>query len=185
MSEGNETQTPGASGPPTQQRPGQARPQQTATPKSKPPAQRKAIPKETTTDPAPVSSGRPMTREQRRPFGSQRQKLAYPIRPGFHRHWFNETPGRLQEAEMAGYKYVLDKEGLKVCRPVGVTDAGGALMAYLMEIPEEWFNEDMSAQQARVDEVDKAIRRGDVEGKVGEEGRYVPRTGIKISDKRS
>lgn len=176
--ETNKTTTPPVQSPPKQGVPAQ---------RTAPPAQKavkpRAAPLKVTEDVAmsePQSIGRVVTREQRRPFGAHRQKLAYAIRPGFHRHWFNDTPGRLEEAEGAGYKFVADKEGRKVCRPVGVHEGGNALMGYLMEIPEEWYREDMLAQQKGVDEIDKAIKRGDVEGKVGEEGRYIPKQGISI-----
>lgn len=129
---------------------------------------------------------RKTSREARRPFGSTTQKLAYPARPHYHRHWFNDTPGRVEEALQAGYTNVEDKEGKRVVRVVGVSPSGGPLNAYLMEIPEEWYQEDMVAQQKRVDEMDSAIRRGAVAGTPGVEGRYIPDSfgGIKIKDGR-
>ncbi len=99
-------------------------------------------------------------RAKRTPFGSQGQKLAYPPRAGYHRHWFNDTPGRLMDAQAAAYDFVLDHEGKKVCKPVGVAETGGPLMAYLMEIPQELFEEDMRAQQERIEEMESAIKRG-------------------------
>src|ERR1041384_4296280 len=47
-------------------------------------------------------------RAKRKPFGSQGQKLAYADRPGYHRHWFNDTPGRIMDAQSAAYDFVLD-----------------------------------------------------------------------------
>lgn len=117
----------------------------------------------------------------RRPFGTQEQKLAYAQREGFHRHWFNDTPGRVDDAVAAGYTHVKDARGQNVSRLVGRTEGGDGLNAFLMEIPDEWFQQDKAAKQARVDEVDQAIRKGEINGKVGEEGRYVPRDGIKIT----
>lgn len=85
----------------------------------------------------------------------------------------------------AGYTHVEDKEGKKVVRIVGVNPAGGPLNGYLMEIPEEWYQEDMIAGQKKVDELDASIRRGDIAGEVGKDGRYVPSTrGIKIQTGR-
>lgn len=128
---------------------------------------------------------RRVTKEARRPFGAKMQKLAYEQRANFHRHWFNSTPGRVDDALNAGYQHVTDKEGKKVCRVVGVAPEGGALQAYLMEIPEEWYQEDMARQQKEVDEMDSAIRRGAVEGNPGVDGRYIPQTrGISIKDGR-
>lgn len=82
----------------------------------------------------------------------------------------------------AGYTHVEDKEGKKVVRIVGVNPAGGPLQGYLMEIPEEWYQEDMTAGQEAVDRIDGSIRRGDIAGEVGKDGRYVP-TSRKISIK--
>lgn len=118
----------------------------------------------------------------RKPFGSHVQKLAYPKREGYHRHWFNDKPGRIMSALDAGYEHVLDPAtGQKVSRPVGVSDDGSALIAYIMEIPEEWYKEDMAAQQAEIDSREHAMRHGaDGEGQPGKDGRYIPSQGIKI-----
>lgn len=126
----------------------------------------------------------PVTRETRKPFGSQAQKLAYAQRPGYHRRWFNDVPGRIVDAQEAGFALVVGEDKKNVSRPVGVNEAGGALIAYLMEIPQDWYDEDMAREQAKVDEVDRAIRRGGIEGEPGKDGRYVPQTGIKIGSNR-
>ena len=124
----------------------------------------------------------PSTRKSRKPFGSHMQKLAYEPRSGYHRHWFNDTPGRLDRAVEAGYQFVMDKGGQRVARPVGVGESGGALMAYLLEIPEEWYKEDMAAEQQRIDDLEQNIAQGaDAQGRPGQDGRYIPATGIKIS----
>lgn len=108
--------------------------------------------------------GRRVSRENRKPFGSQTQKLAFPERAGFHRHWFNETPGRIHQAQEAGYTHVLDEATQKpVTRVVGVTAQGGALDAYLMEIPKEWWEADMAEHEKAVKEKEDTIRRGQVE----------------------
>ena len=123
---------------------------------------------------------RPVTREKRQPFGSQVQKLAYEARAGYHRHWFNDSPGRIEQALAAGYTHVEDKEGKKVSRVVGVGPSGGALLGFLMETPQEWYDEDMAAQQKIVDEREAAIKRGESDRQAGD-GRYIPSQGIKIS----
>ena len=143
---------------------------------------------------AAVSSAAPEATEQqprpqrrvRNPFGGQTQKLAYPPREGYHRHWFNDTPGRIKQAESGGYTPVME-EGKPVQRVVGPSDGG--MVAFLMEIPEEWYKEDIADAQARVDEIDAAIRRGNVSQKsaqdreehfyAGSQGR-----GIKIQQSR-
>lgn len=125
----------------------------------------------------------PRVRSNRKPFGSLEQKLAYPEREGFHRHWFNDIPGRVERALEAGYEHVKDKEGKNVCKNVGTAEGGGALVGYLMEIPEEWYLQDQAAQQAQVDSVEDTIKRGEFESKEGD-GRYVPKQGISIKSGR-
>ena len=138
-----------------------------------------------TTSPNSPPVRRPVTKEKRRPFGSQVQKLAYEPRAGYHRHWFNNSPGRIEQALEAGYTHVEDKEGKKVQRVVGVDAAGAPLTGYLMEIPEEWFEEDMARNQKMVDERDHAIRTGSIAGQPGKDGVYIPEArGIKISTGR-
>jgi hypothetical protein len=135
--------------------------------------------------PAPevVQAARKISRDSRKPFGSQDQKLAYPTRENYHRHWFNELPGRIDSALEAGYTHVLDKEGRKVVRIVGVANSGDGLPSYLMEIPQEWYDDDMARQQAEIDKTEEAMRRGKLEEKPGE-NRYIPAQGISIKSGR-
>lgn len=121
-------------------------------------------------------------RKARTPFGSHRQKLSYPAREGYHRHWFKDSlPGRIDDALAAGYEHVKDKQGRIVARVTGVSPGGGPETSYLMELPEELYRQDMAAQEAENDKLDNAIRHGSIEGQPGKDGRYIPTTGIKIS----
>lgn len=122
-------------------------------------------------------------RPARKPFGSLEQKLAYPERQGYHRHWFNDVAGRIDRASEAGYEHVKDKEGKNVSKVVGTAEGGGPLHAFLMEIPEEWYLQDMAEQQQRIDAVEETIKRGEFESKEGD-GRYVPKQGISIKSGR-
>ncbi|WP_213775104.1 hypothetical protein [Bradyrhizobium sp. dw_78] len=109
------------------------------------------------------------------PFGAARQKLNYPARPGYHRHWFNDQPGRIDIAKQAGYTHVTGNDGEHVKRVVGTMEGGGGLVAYLMEIPTEWWEDDLRAQQARVNEIEAQMKRGVGAGKEHlEPGQYVP-----------
>lgn len=118
-------------------------------------------------------------RPARKPFGSFSLKLDYPQREGFHRHWFNDIPGRVDRAKEAGYEHVKNLEGRPVSRTVGTAEGGGALTAFLMEIPEEWYQEDMAKEQQIIDDKEAAMKRGVADGPEGE-GQYVPKQGIKI-----
>jgi hypothetical protein len=128
--------------------------------------------------PAPVP-----TRPARRPFGTIEQKLAYPPIPGFHIRWFNDTPGRIDRAKEAGFAHVNDKRNVPEKRVVGVGE-GGPLHAYLMKIPQEWYDEDQRIALEQVEAVDKAIREGRPTGKEQANQMYVP-ADRPISIKRS
>lgn len=127
---------------------------------------------------APVIQDSPR-KAARKPFGAMNLKLAYSQREGFHRHWFNDTAGRVGQAQEAGYEHVI-ANGKPVSKVVGTAEGGGPLHALLMEIPEEWYNEDMAQQQAIIKEKEDSLKRGVSEGKEGE-GQYVPKQGITIS----
>lgn len=118
-------------------------------------------------------------RPARKPFGSMSLKLDYPQREGFHRHWFNDIPGRVGRALEAGYEHVKDRDGNPVKRVVGVAEGGGAQTAFLMEIPEEWYKQDMAIEQQVIADKEAAMKRGVADGKEGE-GQYVPKQGISI-----
>ena len=126
----------------------------------------------------PVESTAPQ-RPVRKPFGMAREKLSYEPRPNYHRRWFNAVPGRIEAATEAGYTHVKDSQGKVVTRVVSRYENGDALSAYLMEIPEEFYQEDQAAKQAEVDQVDQAIRQETV-NVTPDDNRYVPSQGISI-----
>lgn len=119
-------------------------------------------------------------------YGGFNTKLYAPQRDGYKRHWANDTGGRLDELLNRGYTFVdsksvtgleSDKAG-KVCKRVG-SENGKDLYAYLMEIPEEWYNEDyLRRQKERVDSKENAIKGG---GENTDSNTYIPSDGIKIS----
>lgn len=97
-------------------------------------------------------------------FGGPRLKLQFDSRPGYHRCWMNDDGQTIQEAEASGYTFVEDARqestdtGCKVRRLVGKNESGGALYAYLMEIRQEYFEEDQAKIAEHADKVDAAIR---------------------------
>lgn len=119
-------------------------------------------------------------RKAREPFGGAEYKMNAPKRPGYHLHWFNDRPGRVDRAKRAGYEHVLDERGSPVSMVVDTQPGiGGGMLAYAMEIPEELWREDMKAAQKKIDVTEDAIRRG-VYNQKPQDHRYVPRTGINI-----
>jgi hypothetical protein len=114
-------------------------------------------------------------RQARVPFGVARTKLDIPMQlEGYHLHWVNDEPGRIAEAQRGGYMFVDPKEvgatdtGSQVTRLVGKKEDGSALMAYLMKIEQEFYDEDQELIQREVAKFDSAIKRGTLEQQAGE-----------------
>jgi hypothetical protein len=131
-------------------------------------------------------------RRKRVPLSGMRSKLSAPQREGYVRRWFNDTGGRLMDAENAGYEFVTDTglqigdpgtdgnqdTGSRVSKVVDRQENGQPMRAYLMEIKKEWYDEDQKNKQKQVDRVDEAIMGGNHENSLGARG-YVPKGGIK------
>lgn len=96
--------------------------------------------------------------------------------PGYDLRWFNDTPGRLLQAQQGGWEFVTRDE---VARPDGnkVVDAnsstdnrqtaiGGVLEnnaplnMYLMKIRKEWREEDQNEAQDKINETEAHMVRG-------------------------
>lgn len=132
-------------------------------------------------------------RRERVPFGGTRMKLSFPDKPGKVRRWVNDVGGRCQLAENGGYDFVTD-EGMKigdtavgsgnqdmgsrVSRIVGTNADGSPMRAFLMEIDKDTYDGDQNEKQKPLDLIDAQIRGGNVEGRVGQDGRYIPNEGI-------
>ena len=115
-------------------------------------------------------------RKDRVPLGVPRKKLEAKSIEGYHLHWVNDYPGRVDEALAGGYMFVDREEteindfvtpgnsdlGTRVKRLVGKNETGGPLYAYLMKIDESLWKQDQEELQKRNDLVDEAIRRGDL-----------------------
>ena len=105
--------------------------------------------------------GRLIDWESRKGFGAQTQKLAYPKRKGFERHWFNDEPDNIAAARNAGWTPVRNALGEPEVR---VVDKTTGLKGYLHEIPEAWYKADLAIAQKRADEVENSIRKGNAPG---------------------
>lgn len=115
----------------------------------------------------------------REPFGDAEQQLAYALRPGYRRYWFNDRPGRIKRAIQAGYAHVVDSDtGQPVVRTTDVVDGRGR-QSYLMEQPNEWYQQDMAKNARRLADRLNDIRNGRA-GPGSEDSRYIPQQGIRI-----
>jgi hypothetical protein len=94
--------------------------------------------------------------------------------------------GNVQNALDSGYEFVTRGEtelanGVtpqntdmsdKIKQKVGTTQQGDVLYAYLMKIKNEWHEEDMAAIESQNKMVEDAIASGNINGTVGQDGRY-------------
>jgi len=134
-------------------------------------------------------------RQERVPVGVPRRKLTVGGKcpPNKVRRWFNDKPGRIEQALDGGYAFVRDKMkvgdgpvdgnqsmGQAMSRQVGTEDDGRPITAYLMEIDRELHEQDQAAKQAVVDRVDQMIGAGKFKEGPGD-NRYVPPGGIRIT----
>jgi hypothetical protein len=131
---------------------------------------------------------------ERVPLGAHRQKLSIDhlhIPENKVARWVNDTPGRIGQAIEGGYMHVRSPQketvgedplttgnlGDSVNVVVGSNEDGSALTGYLMVIDKDLYDEDQAYKQAKLDELDKAIKEGQVEPS---EGQYIPSGGIKV-----
>lgn len=102
-------------------------------------------------------------RQLRKPFGAaMAQKLALPPRIGYHRHWFNDVAGRIDEATASGWAHVKNpRDGTPLRRVVGSGRDNSPLYAFAMELPEVLWQEEMAARhdvaKAKVDAIKKKV----------------------------
>lgn len=95
----------------------------------------------------------------RKPIGAYTQKLELAKRKGYHRHWFNDTAGRIESAESNGWTHVKGSDGKPIARCVGTGRDKGALYAYAMEIPEVFWLEDIAARNRAASERFETVKK--------------------------
>ena len=106
-------------------------------------------------------------RSTRKPFGSFTQKLALPPRPGYKTHWFNDVPGRIDEAKEGGWSHRKDDKGKPLRRVVGTGRDKGALYAYAMDIPVVFWEEDLQLKFERARSMTDGLKSSPVQTKPG------------------
>lgn len=133
-------------------------------------------------------------RKARGPLGGGVQKLTVEQRPGFVRRWVNDDAGRLTMFENNDYNFVTDPAkvgdgvqdgnsdlGSRISTIVGKKEDGTPQRAYLMEIREDWYQEDQAkkAEKIAADERGMILANGSTnEIEAGKS--YVPEGGISI-----
>jgi hypothetical protein len=152
--------------------------------------------------------GKPDAERKRIPMSVPVQRLEAPEIPGFHLHWFNGTPERIQRALDGGYEFVDEREmkinnvslGGESTRS-GNTDMGSRVSVVsgqevgkdgqptrliLMKIKQEWYEEDQKLVMARNEQVAAALRGGLIGSENDQAGdtamRYVDKSRTRIPD---
>ena len=142
-------------------------------------------------------------RKNRVPPGIPSMNLDYPKREGYARRVVCDRHGRLDKFLAGGWSFVQQddleekasgalkaatREGLdsRVSQVVGTHKDNRPMTGYLMEIPEELYEEDQALKMEHIDSLEAGLRQGsdaDGSGRAGKDGRYVPSTGIKIDQR--
>ena len=105
----------------------------------------------------------------RQPFGAFTLKLALPTRSGYHRHWFNDVAGRIDEATASGWSHIMNpRDGKPLSRVVGTGRDNGVLKAYAMEIPEVFWQEEMDAKHRAAQEKIDSIKKNPFQAAPGQ-----------------
>jgi hypothetical protein len=105
-------------------------------------------------------------RPKRTPLGMANRLTFKGLNPAYNYRVINDKDGRLQRAIDGGYEFVESTEelgdvrvadatkiGSKVSKPVG-----HGITGYLMRIKREWYDEDQSKKQERVDEIERSMK---------------------------
>jgi len=109
---------------------------------------------------------------------SQRRVLTAPQREGYHRRFVNDIPGRVGLFKEGGWTPVIE-DGIDTAdssrmaeSPMGslyMRHVGNNVNAILMEIPDEFYNEDQAAKIEKLKMDEKAILSAKAaEGQYGE-----------------
>lgn len=111
-------------------------------------------------------------RSKRVPLGAQQLKMRAAKRPGYVRYWFNDKGNRIADAQNAGYAFV-EERGEQRSMTVGTQEDGSPLKAYLMEITQEFYDEDQALKLVPLDEFEAAINGGVPQGaEAGDSSRF-------------
>lgn len=92
------------------------------------------------------------------------QKLIAGQKTGFVRRWVNDENNNIDEKKAKGYSFVTEGDepttdaGAAKSQLAGTQKSGQPLRAYLMEIPEEFYNEDQQEKESRIIDQEDAVR---------------------------
>lgn len=129
-------------------------------------------------------------RERRKAYDGRQLKMTVVATPGKVGRWVNDDGKKIEERTAQGYDFVPDRKKVGEGEDDGNTSLGDMismrvgdkngkpLMAYYMEIEEEFYEEDQATKQKEIDEVHDSIH-ANAENKMGGHA-YVPGTGNRM-----
>ena len=115
------------------------------------------------------------------PMGAKVGRLKVPEKPGWHRHWFRNEPGRIERAMQAGYRFVDSAEISMIPQQLGGSveqtgstdlgsnvsvaaggygDNGQAMRLFLMECPMRLYERAKAMLQQDTDNTVEALAAG-------------------------
>lgn len=97
---------------------------------------------------AEAKKRREKRRENRTDIGVKPRNLDAPVREGFRRRWVNNDKGRIEAFREDGWEVVQD-DGT-IAKRVGRKEDNSDLHGVLMEIPEEFFQENLEEGRAQI-----------------------------------
>jgi hypothetical protein len=135
--------------------------------------------------------------------GKASLNLDFPAREGYKRRVVCDRQGRLDRFVKAGWAYVTTdqlgephtgslkattREGIdsRVSQVVGSHKDGRPMTGYLMELPEDIYDEDQVAKMEKVDTLESGLKQGmsaDGSTRPGQDGMRIGSAGIKIEQK--
>jgi len=110
------------------------------------------------------AENRPTRKNKRSPIG-RRNVLTAEQKKGFVRRYVNDDPGRIQMFLEAGYKVVdedaqMGEENAGQASQLGSVaqkPVGGGTNAVLMEIKQDWYQEDQAAKEAQLKDKEQGL----------------------------
>lgn len=118
----------------------------------------------------------PRGRTTRSPIGTRNVLTVKGKNPEYEYRIVNDTGDRIAMFEEAGYEFVpadevqIGDKRVSKATPEGTNAqvaVGNGMKAYLMRIRKEWYHEDQTTKQAKIDELERTMKQKALDGNYG------------------